>query len=82
MLSLGCLYVFVEWHLSWCFGWPCASLGRGLWTKATSRPVIRVPSASKCTMGREPIILHYPPHNMAQYGKKETPLTLTLNGFH
>lgn len=36
------------WRLSWCSGWPCAWAQHGPWTGATSRPVTRVLSASKC----------------------------------
>lgn len=41
------LIFFAVWRLSWCSGWLCASVGHGLWTGATSRPVNRVPSASE-----------------------------------
>uniref|UniRef100_A0A3Q3EKV2 Glucosidase II alpha subunit b n=1 Tax=Labrus bergylta TaxID=56723 RepID=A0A3Q3EKV2_9LABR len=38
--------MFLGWLLSWCCGWLCALVGHWLWTRATLRPVTRVPSAS------------------------------------
>lgn len=72
MLSLVCLHFFVEWHQWCCFGWLCASVGHGLWTKATSRLVIRVPSASKCKIERNHL-LYSTYHDLANY--KKTPTT-------
>lgn len=47
-LRLSPWFFSAAWRPSWCSGWPCASVGHGLWTGATSRPVNKVPSASEC----------------------------------
>lgn len=52
-LGLSPCFSSAGWRLSCCSGWPCASVGHGLWTRATSRPVTRVPSASKCKMEKK-----------------------------
>lgn len=81
MLSLGGLYFCVGWHPLWCSGWLCASVGRGLWRKATSRPVIRVPSASKCKI--ECNRHHFTPCHIQNTKKeKETPLISAVTGIH